>query len=59
MKLLAMVHSYCNQHGIETNMELKSASPKRQRKEPSEKKTDKIPSGIVSLNLYQKRKNGK
>ncbi|MES2848099.1 MAG: helix-turn-helix domain-containing protein [Bacteroidota bacterium] len=55
--ILEMVHSYCDRHHIETNMELKPASPKRQRKEPSEKKADKIPSGVVSLNLYKDGKN--
>ena len=56
--ILAMVHSYCDKHHIETNMELKAASPKRKRKEPSEARADgKIPSAALSLQLYNEGKN--
>lgn len=55
-EILAMVQSYCDKYHIETNMEVKSASPKKQKKEPAEKKLDKIPSGVISLNLYKEGK---
>jgi PIF1-like helicase/Helix-turn-helix domain/HRDC domain/UvrD-like helicase C-terminal domain len=56
--ILAMVHSYCDRHHIETNMELKAASPKRQRKEPSEARADgKVPSAAISMQLFKEGKN--
>lgn len=56
-EILAMVHSYCDKHHIETNMELKAASPKRQKKESKEKKEVKIPSPVISLQLYKAGKS--
>ncbi len=56
--IVSMVHSYCDKHHIETNMELKAASPKRQRKEPSAERTDgKVPSAAMSLQLYKEGKS--
>ncbi len=55
--ILAMVHAYCDKHNIETNMELKAASPKRQRKESKVKKEEKIPSPAMSLQLYKAGKS--
>lgn len=58
-EILAMVHEYCDRHHLETNIELKAASPKRQRKEPGAKKEDKIPSAVISLQLYRQNKTVK
>jgi hypothetical protein len=55
-ELLDMVERYCNQYGLETNIEAKSASPKRQRKEKTESKEEKTPSSTISLQLYQQGK---
>ena len=55
-EIISMVQAYCNLHGVESSIELKLASPKRQRKEPSEKNTDKIPSGILSLQYFKEGK---
>ncbi len=55
-EVISMVQDYCNQHGLESHMELKAASPKRQRKEPSEKKEEKIPSAVISLQYFQQGK---
>jgi DNA-binding CsgD family transcriptional regulator len=55
-EVIGMVQDYCNQHGLESHIELKVASPKRQRKEPSLNKAEKIPSGIISLQHYQQGK---
>lgn len=56
-ELLDMVERYCNQNGLETNMEAKSASPKRVRKEKStEPKEEKTPSSVVTLQLYKQGK---
>lgn len=56
-EIIAMVHDYCNKHHLETNMELKAASPKRQRKESTSKKEEKIPSAVLSLQLFNQGKN--
>lgn len=56
-EILDMVESYCNQHGLETNIEAKSASPKRQRKETSNNKADKTPSGNISLQYFKEGKS--
>ena len=56
-EILAMVHAYCDKHHLETNIELKASSPKRQRKEPPEPKTEKIPSALVSLQLHKEGKS--
>ncbi|MBS4064619.1 MAG: helix-turn-helix domain-containing protein [Chitinophagaceae bacterium] len=55
-EILDMVESYCNQHGLETNIEAKSASPKRQRKERTEPKEEKTPTKLITFNLYKEGK---
>jgi hypothetical protein len=50
--VIAIVQDYCNQHGLESHIELKTASPKRQRKESSVKKEEKIPSAVISLQYF-------
>jgi hypothetical protein len=55
--ILAMVHDYCDKHHLETNIELKEASAKRQRKEPAAERTDgKVPSAFLSLQLHKEGK---
>lgn len=56
-EILAIVHAYCDKHHLETNIELKAASPKRQRKEPGAKKEEKIPSAVISLQLFKEGKS--
>ena len=56
-EILAMVHAYSDKHHLETNIELKASSPKRQRKEPPEPKTEKTPSALVSLQLHKEGKS--
>ena len=56
-EIISMVEAYCNQYGLESNMELKVASPKKQRKEPSVKKEDKIPSRDISLKYFKEGKS--
>jgi hypothetical protein len=52
--VLAAVESYCQQYNIETNMAVKTANPKRERKEKStEVKSD---TKTVSFNLYKEGK---
>jgi ATP-dependent DNA helicase RecQ len=55
-EIIEMVETYCNQYGLESHIELKEANPKRQRKEPSKTKVEKIPSGMVSLQYYKQGK---
>ena len=56
--ILEMVQDYCTKHHLETNIELKSANPKRQRKEPKAEKADgKIPSALISIQLYKEGKD--
>jgi DNA-binding CsgD family transcriptional regulator len=55
-EIISIVQNYCNQHGLESNIDLKIAQPKRERKEPLVNKSDKIPSGIISLKYYQQGK---
>jgi uncharacterized protein YpbB len=53
-----MVEDYCIEHDLETNIELKEAKPKRQRKESvAEKAEKKIPSAHISLQLYKEGKD--
>ncbi|MFT3682360.1 MAG: helix-turn-helix domain-containing protein [Ferruginibacter sp.] len=52
-EIIAMLQSYCNQYGLDSNIELKEASPKRQRKESPGKKADKIPSGNITLQHFK------
>jgi uncharacterized protein YpbB len=53
-----MVQDYCTKNDLETNIELKSANPKRQRKEPTAVKADKkIPSALISIQLYKEGKD--
>lgn len=55
--ILAMVHDYCEKHHLETNIELKTALPKRQRKEPKEKKETKVSSPSITMQLYKAGKS--
>ena len=56
-EILDMVESYCNQLGLETNIEAKSASPKRQRKDSSNNKVEKNSSANISLQFYKEGKS--
>jgi uncharacterized protein YpbB len=57
-EILEMVEDYCIEHDLETNIELKVANPKRQRKEPvAEKAEKKIPSADISLQLFKEGKD--
>ncbi len=57
-EILEIVQDYCTKHHLETNIELKSVNPKRQRKEPTaEKANKKIPSALISLQLYKEGKD--
>ena len=57
-KILEMVQDYCTEHDLETNIELKAANPKRQRKERTVEKTEsKIPSAHISMQLYKEGKD--
>lgn len=56
-ELLDLVESYCNQYGLESNIEAKSANPKKQRKQKTESKAEKIPSASISLQMYQQGKS--
>ena len=55
-EILALVHDYCDRHHLETNIELKAASPKRQRKQKPVSQEEKIPSAAISLQLYRQNK---
>lgn len=55
-EILTMVKTYCDLYNLETNIELKAETPKKQRKQPAAKKTDKIPSAMASLLLLQEGK---
>ena len=55
-EILEMVERYCSEHHIETNIEAKAANPKRQRKEPSTPKAEKVSSFSVSLQYYKEGK---
>jgi hypothetical protein len=57
-EVLDIVETYCNQYGLETKMEAKSAHPKKQRREKSsQQKEEKIPSAKISLTLYKQDKS--
>jgi uncharacterized protein YpbB len=57
-EILEMVEDYCIEHDLETNIELKEAKPKRQRKEPlAEKAEKKIPSAHISMRLFKEGKD--
>lgn len=57
-ELLAIVAHYCNQYGLETNMDAKQAKPKKQRREGASRKTaDKTSSGMLSLDLFKAGKS--
>lgn len=56
-ELLDMVERYCTQRGLETNMSIKETNPKKQRKQSTKTKEEKIPSASVSLQLYQQGKS--
>jgi hypothetical protein len=56
--ILEMVQDYCTKHDLETNIELKTANPKRQRKEQTAEKEDKkIPSALITMQLYKEGKD--
>jgi DNA-binding CsgD family transcriptional regulator len=55
-EILDMVEQYCNQHGLETNIEQKAANPKRMRKEKSSEPKDTTPTKLVTYNLYKEGK---
>ncbi len=55
-EILTMVFAYCEKHQLETSIGLKPLSTKKTKKEPAEKKAGKIPSGLVTLKLYQQGK---
>ena len=55
-EIISMVETYCNLHGLDSNIELKIASPKRQRKDSPANKTDKVPSGFLSLQYFKQGK---
>ncbi len=54
--IIEMVENYCKEHHVETNIESKSANPKRQRKEPSATRGDKVNSYSVTLQYYNEGK---
>jgi GTPase SAR1 family protein len=57
-EILEMVQDYCTENDLETNIELKAANPKRQRKEPTAEKADrKTPSAVISMQLYKEGKD--
>ena len=57
-EILEMVEDYCIENDLETNIELKEAKPKRQRKEPvAEKAEKKIPSAHISMQLFKEGKD--
>jgi hypothetical protein len=57
-EILEMVQDYCTKFDLETNIELKSINPKRQRKEPTAEKADKkIPSALISIQLHKEGKD--
>jgi uncharacterized protein YpbB len=57
-EILEMVEDYCIEHDLETNIELKEAKPKRQRKESvAEKAEKKIPSAHISMRLFKEGKD--
>jgi len=55
-EVISIVQGYCNQYGLESHIELKIASPKKQHKEPSLKKEEKTPSATISLQYFQQGK---
>lgn len=53
-EILEMVNDYCTEYCLETNIELKEASPKRKQKENKSEKVDsKTPSAHISLQLFK------
>jgi uncharacterized protein YpbB len=57
-EILEMVQDYCTKHHLETTIELKLPNPKRKRKEPTAEKADaKIPSALISIQLYKEGKD--
>ncbi|MBX9784420.1 MAG: helix-turn-helix domain-containing protein [Chitinophagaceae bacterium] len=58
-EILDIVESYCNQYGLESNIEAKYANPKRQRKEKSTTPKETTPTKLVTYNLYKEGKTVK
>jgi hypothetical protein len=54
-EILEMVEDYCSRNNLESNMAAKEANPKRERKEKSQE--EKIPTNIVSFNLFKEGKS--
>jgi hypothetical protein len=53
--ILGIVRDYCGRNNLESNMAVKEENPKRERKEKSLE--EKIPTNIVSFNLYKEGKS--
>jgi hypothetical protein len=53
--ILDVVKDYCSRNNLESNMASKEENPKRERKEKSME--EKIPTNIVSFNLYKEGKS--
>jgi ATP-dependent DNA helicase RecQ len=53
--ILGIVRDYCGRNNLESNMASKEENPKRERKEKSLE--EKIPTNIVSFNLYKEGKS--
>lgn len=58
VEIWEIVEDYCTEHDLKTNIELKAANPKRQRKELTAEKADsKIPSAHISMQLFKEGKD--
>lgn len=55
-EIVAMVQAYCSQYNLETSIELKTSGSKSKPKETTSKRKDKIPSAMVSLQLFKEGK---
>lgn len=55
-EIIAIVENYCRQYGLESNIELMPATPKRLRKKPAAPGVDKVPSNIISLQSFKQGK---
>lgn len=56
--ILEMVEDYCMENDLETKIELKAPNPKRQQKQPkAETAVQKVPSALISLQLYKEGKD--
>ena len=55
-EILEAVESFCERHGLETNISAKKGSPKKERK-PKEQKESKTDTKTISFNLYKEGKD--